>query len=273
MDFVNSSTKPFFYAAEKALPYEKAAEKIDYLTRFLKQLYRAQTPLKLSKAQRELISTLAPKDFAFAMQKLLVSELSCVELMQLYAGCAGILPDQVARLKGSLPANHIVRTILCEHEMLLYFLADLEDVVRTIRPLAVLSNASSEFRRLTHIAAHLTVTDLHNEREDEIIFPELARHRCAALVVALRAEHSYICGAVKSLDDLIKTFGETDLVEFRKRLRRTAKCIVSAMRKHIFKEDHILYPIAVDMINDRRIWDRIKAVSDEIGYCCFECDW
>ena len=37
-----------------------------------------------------------------------------------------------------------------------------------------------------------------------------------------------------------------------------------------FQEDNILYPVALDVIKDERIWWRIKQLSEEMGYCGFD---
>jgi len=42
--------------------------------------------------------------------------------------------------------------------------------------------------------------------------------------------------------------------------------LVLNLRDHIFKENNILYPSALEELVD---WDQIKKEGDEIGYCCF----
>jgi len=272
MDFKDDSISSPLRPPVNALKPEPTTKRVNRLTSLLERLSHAGTPVKLNIDQRDFIATAAPKEFADASYNLLVAGLPVAHLAKLYTRNINILPDQVARLKALLPPGHLLQMIFCEHEMLLYFLSDLEDVSRTISQMTILSNASVEFRRLAHISSHLTMAELHNEREDEVIFPELVRGGYTNLATAFRAEHCYISGAAHNLDDLIETFGLTDLLEFRRRLEKATKYIVPAMREHIFKEEHILYPIAVDVIKER-VWERIKDLCNEIGYCCFESEW
>jgi DUF438 domain-containing protein len=45
--------------------------------------------------------------------------------------------------------------------------------------------------------------------------------------------------------------------------------IASTLREHIFKENNILYPMALQVVADEGVWQRLKTECDAIGYCCF----
>jgi uncharacterized protein len=57
--------------------------------------------------------------------------------------------------------------------------------------------------------------------------------------------------------------------EFKKELDEVAKYIVLSLREHIFKENNILYPTALEAIDEKESWKRTKKECDKIGYCCF----
>jgi DUF438 domain-containing protein len=44
--------------------------------------------------------------------------------------------------------------------------------------------------------------------------------------------------------------------------------LVNMIPSHIYKEDNILYPMALQVI-PKDEWETIKKKCDEIGYCCF----
>jgi hypothetical protein len=83
----------------------------------------------------------------------------------------------------------------------------------------------------------------------------------------MQTEHTYIRIALTDLDRLVKGFGESEFDEFKIRLVRVTQFLSSAMQEHIFWEDHILYPIALEIAEDKRMWDRMKCICDELGYC------
>ncbi|HLF85906.1 MAG TPA: hypothetical protein VI584_02375 [Nitrospiria bacterium] len=41
------------------------------------------------------------------------------------------------------------------------------------------------------------------------------------------------------------------------------------LRDHIFKENNILCPMALQVIPEKNSWDKMKAECDKIEYCCF----
>jgi len=44
---------------------------------------------------------------------------------------------------------------------------------------------------------------------------------------------------------------------------------VFQLRDHIYKENYILYPTAIDAIKENEIWKSMKEKCDLIGYCPF----
>jgi len=151
--------------------------------------------------------------------------------------------------------------------MTLCFLKDLDDVNDAIQLMDEISDVSSEFRRLSHISEHLSAASLHCEKEDYVIFPDLDKHGCYGLAKGMRTEHTYIRIALADLEKLIRGFGEFELDEFKVRLGRVVQFLSSAMREHIFWEDHILYPVAMEIVEDEKVWERMKHICDELGYC------
>jgi DUF438 domain-containing protein len=39
--------------------------------------------------------------------------------------------------------------------------------------------------------------------------------------------------------------------------------------EHILKVNNILFPMALNVIDDQTIWLRLKNDCDKVGYCCF----
>ena len=241
--------------------------KINQLASLLKQLNGGEKPSNLSADVRRFLAAVEPKDVVQAEKILLESGFTLEALRHLSRTYRDILGTQVANLRQKLPYNHILRTLFCEHEMTLCFLKDLDDVNEAIQQMDEISDVSSEFRRLGHISEHLAAASMHCEKEDYVIFPDLDKHGCYGLAKGMRTEHTYIRIALADLEKLIKGFGEFELGEFKVRLARVVQFLSSAMREHIFWEDHILYPVAMEIVEDEKIWDRMKHICDELGYC------
>ena len=72
---------------------------------------------------------------------------------------------------------------------------------------------------------------------------------------------------IDKLVRLVVSFNEVELEEFKARLAAITGRLSSIMLEHLCQEDVIIYPIALEIINDAEVWEQMKAVCDEIGYC------
>jgi PAS domain S-box-containing protein len=59
-----------------------------------------------------------------------------------------------------------------------------------------------------------------------------------------------------------------NFLEFKKHLREIADLLRDTLSSHIFKENNILFPVALRVVTEQE-WRQIKEDFDEIGYCCF----
>ena len=249
-------------------------DKISRLTELFTRLDAGETPEYLRHEASNFLQTVSPQDVALAEQYLLQTG---VDMTKMKARCfahISLLGDQAAKLRAKLPANHIVRTILAEHEMILCFLADLEDLNNEIEQMAYCSPTSIEIRKLNHIVSHIVNAADHRFREDEVIFPELERHGYYGPPEIVKVEQLGVDACKREMAELAQSAGKKiDFSKFKVRLDSAVKYLVPAMRQQIFTEDNILYPIAIEVITDRAIWDRLKSFCDQIGYCGFDGKW
>jgi len=246
-------------------------DKIAQLTKLFVRLDSGECPESLKKEASNFLETVSPKDLALAEQSLMQSGVDIAKLRDRCFAHVSLLGDQVAKLRAKLPYSHIVRTILVEHEMMLCFLADLEDLNRDIQQMAYCSPASIEIRKLNHIVSHLVSTGDHRFREDEVIFPELERHGYYGPPEIVKIEQLGLDACKREMAELAQAAGrKIDFSKFKARLDSAIKYLVPHMRRQILTEDNILYPIAIEVITDNGVWDRLKALCDQIGYCGFD---
>ncbi len=177
--------------------------------------------------------------------------------------------EQVERMLAELPRGHVVATMISEHEAILEFLDELDWINRSIQEMAQYAEDQEEFDRLQHIAEHLVETERHHEREEQVLFPELEKRGVAGPPAVMRQEHAELRPRKARLLELARDAGAGDFDAFKRELADLTDFIVPALRAHIFKENNVLYPMALQMIEDESVWRRLKEVCDGIGYCCF----
>jgi hypothetical protein len=244
-------------------------EKVQQLTSILKRLSEGEDTTAVRAEAREFLAAIDPADLSIAEQKLLEAGLKPEDLRHLCSVHIEVLGDQVAQFKAKLPPGHVVHTMVGEHEMILGYLDELERLNAAIQQMQRYDSARDEFKLLGHIAEHLVEAEAHHQREEDVLFPELERRGVWGPPRIMRMEHEDLRRRKHELKELAEGVATMRFEEFKRKLDATARLIVPLLRDHIFKENNILYPTAVEMIREEQVWQRMKQECDTIGYCCF----
>ena len=245
-------------------------DKIGRLTNLIIDLSRETDRTKTLTLDRTFLAEVSCSDIALAQQNAIASGLDATALWRLWNSNRELLPDIAAKLSSELPENHVLQRVLAEHAMILCFIADLDQVTNQIVQMNSASSVSLEVRQLAHISEHLLYADQHARREDEVIFPELQRRGYNDLLKFISQQHGQIGAHHQSLNDLVWRIDSMNFDEFKTQLAKIADYIIVAMRLHIFIENNIVFPLAVKVINDPKLWQRIKTISDHLGYCAYD---
>jgi DUF438 domain-containing protein len=223
----------------------------------------------LQKQANQLISAITPSDITRVEERLVQGGLSSKRVQQLSASflLMGLMEGKHSNFRERLEGNHILKKVLAEHDMMLCFLADLEEVAQRINQSDFLNDTSGEIRRLAHIADHVRAMEEHLGREDDIIFPALRSQGWGNLCKSVETEHASINLGIHELVSLVNNFGSISFGLFKVRLLSVVKTLCPIFKEHIFYENHILYPIVVVMIDTPTFWSKMREVCDEIDYC------
>lgn len=221
------------------------------------------------KQANRLITRIGPGDIAKAERQLIENGLSLRKVQQLSAAFVlmGVLDGNNSDLRHRLPDGHILRKVMAEHEIIRCFLAELEELNDIIQQLDMIGTASAEMMRLAHVAEHLNAMEEHVDRENDILFPVLKEQGWESLFSRIQSDHVYLKIAVNDLIKLTIASPRMAPAVFKSRLANTVKYLCPMMREHLFHEDKVLFPLAVAMVDDEKIWQNLKRVCSEIGYC------
>lgn len=244
-------------------------EKVSKLRSILLRLssYVGEGDNSLSQRDLEALTQAGCRDLALAQQSVLDAGVDAMALWRVWVRNRDMLPDQVAKLRVQLPDNHILQRVLAEHEMTLCFIADLDDVNTEIQQIEYASSSNQQIRRLAHIAGHLISAEQHCEREEDVIFPELRRRGYRGLLKVLDQEHLEIGTCQDKLNTLVWQIDSIYFPQFKEKLSKLVGFLVPSVRMHIFVEGNILFPLALEVIDDSQVWARMKDICDQIGYC------
>lgn len=241
----------------------------DKLIDILKRLNSEEDPKHVKEEAKELLSKLSPKDLSLAEQKLIRTGFSHEDLRNLCSVHMEVVKGQLEKMKTKLSPGHVIHTMITEHDMILSFLDGLENINNAFQKKNNCDGGCEEVKQLQHIAEHLVGSEPHHKREEDVVFPEMEKKGISEPQKIMRMEHEELRARKKELKELAENVKAMNFNEFKIKLDVVAKYIVFTLRDHIFKENNILYPTALEVINEKESWERMKKECDKIGYCCF----
>lgn len=242
-------------------------DRVQEMVEILRRLTGGEDTELVKREAEDLLRTITPQELSLAEQELIQEGMEPKELRHLCQVHLEVLSDKVRTFRATLPDGHPVDTLMAEHEVILEGLEELEKVTWNIQQADGLEADDAE--RLKHIAAQLVEAELHHQREEEALFPELERRGVTGPPRIMRLEHDDLRPRKRALRDLVGNAEAIPFADFKERLNELTDYLVFNLRDHIFKENNILYPTAVEVVTDPNVWENVRAQCDEIGYCCF----
>lgn len=185
-----------------------------------------------------------------------------------HSGCGAASPGQERAFFDSLPPGHMVRTLMEEHEHIRLQLDRLETATRAIAGGGGAGNGDQpHLESALDAGRKLAGAEPHHRREEEVLFPALAKRGLHGPPEVMTAEHVEL----RRLKAEVVSESEACLAGRQARrepLTRAALALVAMLRAHIVKENNVLYPMALGLIRDDGTWSELRARADAIGYCC-----
>ena len=155
-----------------------------------------------------------------------------------------------------------------EHQAILARLERLQELVARELGEPSAPDARARLEEIASIGRHLVDAEPHHQREEQVLFPALRELGIEGPPNVMEAEHVELRALKHAVaEGAAKILESGDGAGVARGFARNARQLVGLLRDHIAKEDHVLYPMAVQAIAPAE-WERMKARCDEIGYCC-----
>ncbi len=236
------------------------------ITDLLSSLLQSKNPARITENQLGCLAKSTSAHIAVAIQNIVDVGTSPAELMAMWEKNKRFLPDQSSKLRCELPQNHVLQKVLAEHDMVLCLMNDLYAVNKQVQKISSLSSTSHEVRRLAFIAEHLINSEQHREREEEIIYPALRQKGYSGLLEFVSRQHLDLSRADYKLKSLVWQVDEINTDFFKYQLAEYVNYLVPNMKEHIFVENNVIYPLAVELIKEHTAWVKMKEICDQIWY-------
>lgn len=234
----------------------------------LKSLRTNTDAKKIKKKGKELLKSISPKELAIIEQEMINEGLSRKELRKLCNIHLEVMNENLDAVKLNLKQGHPIHTMMEEHKMILKFVEGLQKTLKVLKAKNDFSKASTEINELKHFAKHLVEADKHHKREEDVLFPELEKRGISEPSLIMLEEHHELVPKKKELYELAKNHKKIPYKKFVAKAGKLIEFISKELPSHIYKEDKILYPMAIQAIPKNK-WIEMKKKCDKIGYCCF----
>ncbi|MGQ9629095.1 MAG: DUF438 domain-containing protein [bacterium] len=179
-----------------------------------------------------------------------------------------VLKDTLVSKRMEVSAPHPIHTFMEEHKIILANLDELDSLTEGLGERNSFEGMERDLEKLREIANNLMEAESHHQREEEVLFPALKRHDIIEPPEIMRLDHVEFRKRKRELYELSYNPEGSDFKSFKQRVVELGKYLTRELESHIFKEDNILYQIALQVLSQEE-WEEVKARCNEIGYNIF----
>ncbi|MEM3054593.1 MAG: DUF438 domain-containing protein [Candidatus Bathyarchaeia archaeon] len=238
------------------------------LKEVLKQLHAGVPPQEVKEKFKQVLEGVSSLEIAKIEQELIEEGISREEIQRLCDVHLAIFREQLEKQQAEAVPENPVSILRGEHDALQKLLEKLAASVTKVQEAEDLSALSKEIPQLRQIAEDFLDAEKHYLREENVLFPILERHGITEPPAIMWMEHNQLREKKKQFRSLIDNYDKIGFQEFKRQLGEIADFISNVLSSHIFKENNILFQLALRVVTEQE-WQEIRKEFDEIGYCCF----
>ena len=264
----NKDITHFFDKRQKKLLKDLRAQVTD-LNELLTLVAVGQDVGTVHREQMEFLGTVGSRALSAQELEMAKSGIPLDELRKICGHKMLAAEKNKTSLRDTLPQGHILQMVFAEHDLALYYLATLDSINTYIQQLHNWSDNKKLLDKIANIVGHMCNMDAHHTREDRVILPLLATYGYNDPSQSICAEHDRLHKARVELKMLADIIEKVDFQYWKQHLDDVLASFIPATREHIYKEENVLFPAAIKVIQDPRVWENMKAACDEIGIRSF----
>jgi len=243
-------------------------ERRELLKEVIRQLHAGVSVQEVKEKFKQVIEGVSSLDIAKIEQELIREGISREEIQRLCDVHLALFRERLEEQRVEIAPENPINILREEHNILQQHVEKLTELTDKIQRAEDGSLVREEIHQLEHIAEDFLDAEKHYLREENALFPILEKHGITEPPAIMWMEHSQLREKKKQLKSLIENSASMNFLEFKKHLREIADSLRDTLSSHIFKENNILFPVALRVVTEQE-WRQIKEDFDEIGYCCF----
>jgi DUF438 domain-containing protein len=222
----------------------------------------------LKRRFHELIKDIDPSEIAKMEQRLMTEGMPESEVKRLCDVHVEVFKESLsAQDVPVVPPGHPLHTYMLENRAAEGMMHELDHILAKLGDAPDKAAFGKKREVLAKIVERLSNIDLHYLRKENQLFPVLEVHGITGPSQVMWALHDDIRVAVKSAKAGVRDAIVPDVMN-------TLRYLAKSMRDMIYKEEHILFPMAKDLLTDKE-WGKVRQGEEEIGYAWIrpEAEW
>jgi len=234
----------------------------------IQQLHAGVSPDEVKEKFKEVLKDIGPVEIAQVEEELVNEGLPRQEIQKLCEVHLAVFRESLRKPLSEVPPGNPIHILLKEHELVKGFVDGITVLLPKVEQAKNSRGIENELSKIGELLAHLKEYDKHKVREENTLFPYLEKHGVTQPPAIMWTEHD---AQREEITEVSKTFEDREILgfeDFKGKLLSHLKNLTDLIPSHFYKEENILFPIALERIGDVE-WREIKASMDDLGYCYF----
>lgn len=241
------------------------AARHEILKDIIRDLHAGVEMAVLKKRFQELIKDIDASEIARMEQKLMEEGMPETEIKRLCDVHVEVFKESLEKKEAPVtPPGHPVHTFMKENRASEEIMASIDSILQRLGDSPDKDLFRQHRKELADLIGRLGEIDFHYLRKENQLFPVLETHGITGPTEVMWAIHDDIRQTLKYARDQV---GQTQVPL----VYGTIRFLLQTIRDMIYKEEHILYPLAMDSVTEAD-WARVKAGEEEIGYAWIRPD-
>ena len=248
---------------------EDRAEKIRKLEDIIKSLHGGTQPAAVKAQLKDIVRRTDSAEIAAMEQQLMAGGMPVDEVRSMCDLHAEVLKEILTEPpRRDFPPGHPIDTFRRENGAIHELAEQLQSIIGRLRQLPESEEWRKTIVELRQKFNELMDIDKHYQRKENLLFSRLEAHGITGPSKVMWAKDDEVRQLLKRVD---RVLSKDPLVfdEALEMISTTAEPALNAIRGMIYKEENILFPMALDALTDED-WGQIWRDTPNYGWCLVE---
>jgi DUF438 domain-containing protein len=249
---------------------DNARQRKDLLKQMIRQLHAGETPDEVRPQLVRLLGRVPYGDVVESEQELIREGLPPERIQDMCdlhsAAVRGLIDLRGVR---NVPEGHPVHTFRKENEALAWEIKELQRLYDAVATAAPDTDPGDQLSAIRVRFNALMDVDKHYLRKEYLLFPYLEQHGITGPPKVMWGKHDGTRAALRAAIAALEASEGATIDEARDVIRRVLAPASASVASMIEKEEHILVPLCLDILNEAE-WYEIARESAEIGFCLYD---